>query len=163
MTEQAAVDVATKSNPFAELVAWVTLLDAWSIVGFAVILLCLTWVFWRLQKGESRFNFGDAFIDNTTGQTSYLRIIIFGCFVFAWSVVMVYVVRGQDIPTGLATLIPLILGIFVTNIIANRGFEVFDPRVKAQAINAAPSMANQPDPPQQQGGDITIKTEVGKT
>lgn len=145
-----------KSNPVADLVAWLTLLDAWSILGIAIIVGSIAWFFWTLQKGGSRFNWGDAFIDNTTGQTSYLRIIIFGCFVFAWAVVFILVVRGVDVQTFVLG----ILGIFVTNIIANRGFEVMDPRVKAQAYNTAPG--SQPPPPEPVAGDVSIKTEVNK-
>lgn len=144
------------SNPLAELVAWITLLDAWSMLGIAAIVTAVSFLFYQLQKGNSRFNFGDAFVDNTTGQTSYLRIIIFGSFVCAWAVVFIYVMRGLDVQTFVLG----ILGIFVTNIIANRGFEVFDPRTKAAAFNTAPGMPPPAAPAEQAAGNVTINTEV---
>lgn len=144
------------SNTFADLIAWITLLDAWGLIGIAVIVLAVSWMFYQLQKGNSRFNFGDAFVDNTTGQTSYLRIIIFGSFVCAWAVVFIYVMRGVDVQTFVLG----ILGIFVTNIIANRGFEVFDPRTKAAAFNAAPGMPTPTPPAEQAAGDVTATVNI---
>lgn len=144
------------SNPLAELVAWVTLLDAWGLIGIAVIVSAVSWMFYRLQKGNSRFNFGDAFVDAMTGQTSYLRIIIFGSFVCAWAVVFIYVMRGVDVQTFVLG----ILGIFVTNIIANRGFEVFDPRTKAAAFNTAPGMPPPTPPTEQAAGDVTATVNI---
>lgn len=163
MTEAAAV-AHEKSNPIADLVAWITLLDAWSLISIALMVLCVTWIFWRLQKGNSRFNFGDAFIDYTTGQTSYLRIIIFGSFISSWLIVFNYVVRGVDIPPGMLTAIGTINGVFVVQMMFARGAEVVDPRVKAQAINQAPAMANQPQPqpgtPPVVGGDINVQVKA---
>lgn len=124
------------SNVLGDLIAWITLLDAWGLIGIAIILTALAVMFWKLNSGATPFRVGDALIDPMTGKASILRIGFLVGLCGSWSVILYQMIRGADV-TGLTL---GVLGIFVTPVITNRAFEIWDPRTKAAAFNTAPGM-----------------------
>lgn len=118
-----------KDHPVAELVAWLTLLDAWGIIGLAILVASLAVLFWKLNSGATPFRIGDALIDPMTGKASILRVGFLVGLIGAWAVIFYQMVRGVDV--GGLTL--GVLGIFVAPLITNRAFEIWDPRTKAAA------------------------------
>lgn len=152
MDKTEAIAVAEKSSGWlAELTAWLTLLDAWGVIGISIIVIGVVTIVWRMNRGPSAFSITDSMIDQTTGHTSYLRVIIFCSFIGAWGVALWYMVKGDDVRPYVLT----ILGIFVTNILGNRVAENFDPRVKAAAFNLAPE-APPTQAPVTVGGPATV-------
>lgn len=131
---------AEKLNPIGDLIAWITLLDAWGLLWIAVIVGGAGFIFWRLNSGATPFRIGDALIDPMTGKASILRIGFFAGLMGAWTTAGYYMLMGDDVKNFVLGL----LAIFVTPVITNRAFEIFDPRIKAQAQSMTPPNAEAP-------------------
>lgn len=156
MSLEKAGELAQQSTPFADIASVIEALNGWGTIGLITVVLVVAWIVWRLNSGATPFRVGDALIDPMTGKASILRLGFFVCLIMTWAVIGFCVMQGKAIPGELIA----ILTVFVAPVIANRFAENYDPRVKAAAINAAPSMANEPAPAAQPAGDITIKTEI---
>lgn len=149
MTEQDAIAAAEKSSPLGDILSW---MNGWGTIGLVFIVSLVGWIFWRLNKGATPFRVGDALIDPMTGKASILRIGFFVMLAATLVVILFGLMRGEDVKTFTLTA----LGIFVTPLIAARGFEVIDPRVKSQAE----AMSTPPSgPPPSSSADADIKTE----
>lgn len=110
-------------------------------IAAALLAIVVGLILWRLNKGPTPFRLGEALIDPMTGKASILRTGFFVCLVAAWGVVYFYVVQGLEIPASVQTTLLGVLGIFITPMIANRAFEIWDPRVKAEALNSSTAAA----------------------
>lgn len=103
---------------------------------FAVIVastaLIFTIITYRADANEaSHFSVTDALTDSSTGKTSFMKLIVFGSWVFAWQIDLFYLLKGADVMTYTLAL----LGIFVTQMVLNRASEIFDPRTRVIAMN----------------------------
>ncbi len=147
-----------RSNPVGDVVAWIELLNGWGTVGLICLLAAVGVVFWRLNSGATPFRVGDALIDPLTGRASILRIGFFVCLIWTWAVVTFCVIQSKPIPGELLG----ILAIFVAPLITNRAFEIWDPRTKAAAFNAAPNMPPPAVPPEATpvAGDVTATVNI---
>lgn len=136
-------DATGKFNPIEQFIAWMTLLNAWEGMGLALIVGGVLFAAWRMNKNrDSPFSFADALEDPMTRKTSLQKIMLFGCFSGCWMVAFWRLLQHEDV----TNLVLIILAAFVGKGAVERGFEVIDPRVKAQAFNEAPGSQPKPDP-----------------
>lgn len=131
-----------KFNPIEQFIAWMTLLNAWQALGLVVVFGGFLFCAWRMNRGMSNFSIPDALEDPMTGKTSLQKCLVLGCFIGCWMTAFYMLLGKQDV----TNLVLIILGCFVGKQAFDRGMEVLDPRVKAQAFNLAPGSQPKPEP-----------------
>lgn len=137
-------DLVGKYNPLEQFLAWMTLLNAWQALSLATIVGGLLFCAYRMNRNrDSPFSIADALEDPMTNKTSLQKCMVLGCFIGCWLTSFYMLLSHNDV----TNFVLIILAAFVGKQAFDRGMEVLDPRVKAQAFNIAPGSQPKPPPP----------------